>query len=284
MYRLKRKLRGFGEKGDALWHEFAPFRRDIHIQDQNPIALSVLEMGTLSSGLRPAILLQHGYAGCAETWHHQLRHLAPDHYVIAPDLRGHGQSAAPLTQYSIPELVSDLEAIISSVNLSTPLIIVGHSFGGSICAEYAVRHPDKVAGLILIATPAKYPLPFAARLAYHLPNGFYQVWWPYRKRYNAEVHVMKRMMANAMQHWDGTDMFTRLTIPTLLINGSQDTYFPRPVFELTEQAIPDAMVTIIPNAKHKMQLHHPDEVNAAVDRFIHQTTKQTTIMGFSEDE
>jgi pimeloyl-ACP methyl ester carboxylesterase len=105
----------------------------------------------------------HGYAGVAETWEYQINHFMRFTRVVAPDLRGHGQSDAPMTQYSMDELVADLEQITEVLSFPEKFVLIGHSFGGAICIEYAARHPERLEKLILLATPGEYPLPKGAR-------------------------------------------------------------------------------------------------------------------------
>ncbi|MBK8434242.1 MAG: alpha/beta fold hydrolase [Chloroflexi bacterium] len=92
-------------------------------------------------GRRAHHLFQHGYAGVLESWEFQINHFARNYRVVAPDLRGHGQSDAPYTQYTMPELVSDIQAIVEALELPE-IHLVAHSFGGSIAVEYANAYPS----------------------------------------------------------------------------------------------------------------------------------------------
>jgi long-chain acyl-CoA synthetase len=212
----------------------------------------------------------HGYAGCAETWEFQINHFARTYRVVVPDLRGHGQSDAPLTQYTMPELVADLETISAALELPAKFTLVGHSFGGSICVEYANAHPERLEKLILIATAGEYPLPWQAALAYRIPTALYRPFWQYRPRWNAEIHVMKRMMLNNMSRWQGWSLLRNVTTPTLIITGERDSYFPRSVFKEVGRLIPGAETVDVGSAKHKVQLERHEAVNRAIERFINE--------------
>ncbi len=261
---MKRKLRGF--KRTAITLDFDLYRVEVPMPGVVGDKLSVIDIWP--EGVERTILFVHGYLGCAETWEHQINHFASSYRVVAPDLRGHGQSDAPYTQYTMPELVADLYAITQHLKLPEKFVLVGHSFGGSICAEYAVAHPEQIERLVLIATAGEYPMPWLLSLIYRLPSPFFRFWWDYRPRWNAEVHAFKRMMTNNLQRWHGWPLLQKISAPTLVITGERDNYFPRRVYEQVGNAIPGAEVVDVGASKHKVQLERHGAVNRAIERFI----------------
>ena len=261
---MKRKLRGL--KRTAIQLDFNLYRVDVPIRGLAGARLSVIDLWP--EGVEKTVVFIHGYAGCAETWEHQLNYFARSYRVIAPDLRGHGQSDAPLTQYTMPELVEDIETIAVALNLPDKFSLVGHSFGGSICVEYANAHPERLDKLVLIATAGEYPLSRLTTWAIRLPTAFYRLWWRYRPRWNAEIHVMKRMMLNNMRQWRGWSLLRNITTPTLIITGQRDSYFPRYVFDDLAKMVPQAEIYDVGSAKHKVQLERHQTVNRAIERFI----------------
>lgn len=261
---MKRKLRGMKRRDIQL--DFNLYRVDVPIRGLTGAELSVIDIWP--EGVQKTIMFVHGYAGCAETWEFQINYFARSYRVVAPDLRGHGQSDAPLTQYTMPEMVDDLQTIAGAINLPEKFILVGHSFGGSICVEYANAHPERLEKLVLIATAGEYPLPRRVTWAFRLPNAFFRPWWEYRPRWNAEIHVLKRMMLNNMRRWQGWSLLRNITTPTLIITGERDSYFPRYVFDELSQMVPGAEVIDVGSAKHKVQLERHQAVNRAIERFI----------------
>ena len=219
----KRRLRGM--KRTAIELDFNLYRVDVPIAGLVDAELSVIDIWPEAA--EKTIMFVHGYAGCAETWEHQINYFARTHRVIALDLRGHGQSDAPLTQYTMREMIDDIYTITKTLQLPEKFILVGHSFGGSICVEYAIAHPEQLEKLVLIATAGEYPLPRLAAWAYKLPTAFYRLFWDYRPRWNAEAHVMKRMANNNMQKWQAWPLLPTISTPTLVITGERDNYFPR---------------------------------------------------------
>jgi len=70
--------------------------------------------------------------------------------VLLYDLRGHGRSERPLTGYRLEEAVGDLLAVLDMLGIDQPVHILGNSYGGTIGLALAHKHPERVAGLVLI--------------------------------------------------------------------------------------------------------------------------------------
>ena len=137
--------------------DFDLYRVKVPIGDYPGANLSVIDLSP--QDVENTIFFQHGFAGVPNPGEWQLAHFANRHRVIAPDLRGHGQSDAPRSDYSMPELVQDMHGIVEALNLPDRFVLVGHSFGGAVCIEYAHAYPERLAKLILIATAGEYPVP-----------------------------------------------------------------------------------------------------------------------------
>ena len=242
------------------------YKVSVPIPGLSDVSLSVIDI--YPEGAGETIFFLHGFAGCAETWEYQINHFAHEYRVVVPDLRGHGQSDAPFTEYTMSELIEDINTVADALNLPEKFILVGHSFGGSICIEYAAAHPERLKKLILIATAGEYPLPKSATLLSRIPVSVIRPFWKYRPRWNAEVHVLKRMMLNNMGKWSGWDALKKITTPTMVLTGERDHYFPRWAFDRVSEAIPGADIIDIGASKHKVQLERHQAVNRAIERFI----------------
>lgn len=242
------------------------YRVEIPIPGLSGVNLSVVDINP--EGSDKAIFLLHGYAGVAETWEYQINYFGHQYRVVVPDLRGHGQSDAPYTEYTMPELVADIDAVADFLNLPEKFILIGHSFGGSICIEYAVARPERLEKLILIATAGEYPLPKSASMLSRVPAAVFRPFWRFRPRWNAEIHVMKRMMLNNMRKWAGWEKMQLIQTPTMVMTGERDRYFPRWTFERVSESIPGVEVVDIGSSKHKVQLERHQAVNRSIERFI----------------
>src|SRR3546814_19606951 len=91
----------------------------------------------------PTLILVHGGFDHARSWDWTARALAKDYHVVAPDLRGHGDSAwSAEGSYMIANCVYDLAQLIEQLGRE-PVILVGHSLGGSVALRYAGLFPDR---------------------------------------------------------------------------------------------------------------------------------------------
>jgi len=98
----------------------------------------------------PVIVFLHGFMGSTETWGKITGQLEGKYRTIAVDLTGHGKSAVQedVARYAMEEQVADLEALFTEMELSR-FVLVGYSMGGRIALAYTIKHPKRVATLVL---------------------------------------------------------------------------------------------------------------------------------------
>ncbi|HIG43760.1 MAG: alpha/beta hydrolase [bacterium] len=118
--------------------------------ESNSISIRIAEAGT-----GPLVLLVHGWPESWYSWRHQVTGLAAAGYrVIAPDMRGYGDTDAPAdpAEYRIDKLAADLVGILDAVNEQTA-VLVGHDWGSMVVWNAAVLHPDRFTGVIGMSVP-----------------------------------------------------------------------------------------------------------------------------------
>jgi len=96
------------------------------------------------------LLLVHGYTGSSADWEELLPLLPAGWRVVRPDLRGAGDSDKPETGYLIATYARDLADLAAALSLP-PFVLIGHSMGGAVSAQFALDHQDLLRGLILLA-------------------------------------------------------------------------------------------------------------------------------------
>ena len=137
----------------------------------------------------PPLLLVHGGRDHARSWDWVAEELRHDWHIIAPDLRGHGDSAwSPDGNYELSAFVYDLAQLIHQLNLA-PVTIIAHSMGGNIATRYAGLYPENVRKMVNIEGLGLSPKMQAERDAIGIQNRFRQ--WIEDKR-NAAGRTPKR--------------------------------------------------------------------------------------------
>ncbi len=116
---------------------------------------SYLEAGTPGS---PPAMLIHGNVSSNLFWEETMLGLSSSHWVIAPDLRGYGESEALDVDATrgVRDWADDLRSLVTSLQMKEPLHLVGWSLGGGIVMQYAIDYPDTVASLVLINPISPY--------------------------------------------------------------------------------------------------------------------------------
>jgi pimeloyl-ACP methyl ester carboxylesterase len=228
-------------------------------------------------------------------WRPQLEYLTDAARVIAPDLRGHGDSDAPEGPYSMDQLADDAIALLDSLGLTQPAVVAGLSMGGYVALALYRRYPSRVAGLILAATKAGADSPEAqanreksAALAREkgveaiadamLPKMLAPATYAANPGLVAEVRaIMVAAPLNGVVgdllgmkvRPDSTDLLPQITRPVLVIHGQDDQLIPPREAEATHAALPNARLVLVPNAGHLLNLEQPETFNAEVRTFLH---------------
>jgi pimeloyl-ACP methyl ester carboxylesterase len=102
------------------------------------------------SGSALPVLFVHGNGANLTQWRAQLEHLRASRRAVALDLRGMGRSDVPANgDYSVPAMADDVQAVADALHLDR-FVIVGHSYGGAVVAQYAAKHPERVAAVIYV--------------------------------------------------------------------------------------------------------------------------------------
>jgi pimeloyl-ACP methyl ester carboxylesterase len=100
------------------------------------------------------VVLTHGLAAGEATWSAQVPALAARHRVLTWDLRGHGHSDANPGPCAIPDLAADLCGVLDRAGVERA-VVLGHSAGGVVAMQFALDHPRRTAGLVLVGTASE---------------------------------------------------------------------------------------------------------------------------------
>jgi long-chain acyl-CoA synthetase len=243
------------------------YRRDVVISDAPRVRLSALDIEPGEAGQTMVFL--HGFGGRATQWKHQLKFFCEDNRVVALDLRGHGASDKPDSEYTMDELLGDVEGALEALAVPDKFVLVAHSFGGAIAISYAVKHPERVEQLILVSVSNDFRLSPLVRFTFRLPTAWLE---PIRslahRQLSAPAYVLKKFYHTTLSTWNGKTLLPKVTVPTLTVMGHRDFLFPQASYQAVAKGIPNAQSVTIPVSAHLVQLERPDAVNRAIQRFL----------------
>lgn len=243
------------------------YRHEVRVSTNPLVRLSAIDISP--DHPQRAFVFIHGFGGQAEQWHYQLQKFSIENRVIALDLRGHGLSDKPGRGYDMPQLVSDLETALALLKVKGKFVLVGHSYGGAIVTEYALKNPDRVERLILMATAGEFKLQPMLKLALRLPIWLLKIIGLFtRKWLFAPPHALKQLYFQSMSQWTGWEKFSALKVPALVIRGHRDLVFERARFEKVTGSIPGAEEADIGASGHLVMLERHEAVERAIERFV----------------
>jgi len=237
------------------------------------------------------LLFVHGFPLSRGSWSKQVEVFKTSYRVIAPDLRGLGESEATEGPVPMSRFAEDLYALLQ--NLGTgPVILAGHSMGGYVALAFAKAYPQALRTLVLVGTKAGADTPegAAARRAT-------------AEKVRAEgSSVVVAAMAPKMLSAGNTDAamaasvrgfmapskpegvigallgmaerpdagawLGKIRAPTLVIAGADDSIIPPSESEALAKAIPGAQLKVIPNAGHLVAFERADAFNVALGDWL----------------
>ena len=217
---------------------------------------------------RPVLVL-HGGTAFIKSMHFQIRALAWDRLVIAPDSRGHGRSSDAEVPLSYALLADDMLGLADRLGLDR-FDVVGWSDGGIIGLDLAMRHPDRVGRVVAIG--ANYDSEgLSDELWSHIDGlmadarRFYRLVAPVPSRWPILRDKVVAMWRTE-PHYTASDL-ARIVAPTLLIVGEFDDIKQEHTDRLTG-AISGARQLIVKGATHMAPIEQSAAVNAAIREFL----------------
>lgn len=230
----------------------------------------------------PPVILIHGAGGSHLTWPPQIRRLSA-RCMFAPDLPGHGRSSGQGRQ-SIEAYAEDLTAFMGGLSLDRA-VLMGVSMGSGIALEFALRHPQRTAGLVLMGGGARLrvspailaglgsPDTYAATLEkindYCFSEGAPARLKDLSKRTLMQVHsAVLQGDFLACDRFDVSGRLDRLEVPTRILCGSEDRMTPVRCSEGLRDSIRGASLQVVEGAGHMAMAEQPQAVATLVQDFL----------------
>jgi pimeloyl-ACP methyl ester carboxylesterase len=254
------------------------------------IRLEYLEQGPTEG--TPVIFL-HGVTDSCRSFDPLLRHLSPAIRALAISQRGHGDSDRPDSGYGYSDFSNDLLGFLNAFAIGRA-IIVGHSMGAMVAQRFAIDHPERVAGLVLLGSfstlcrdrnlsefvassidPLTDPIPDAFALEWQLSTmarpiepGFLET--VVRETVKVPARVWRATFHAFLATRDFSSELAALSIPALLAWGDRDTYASRAQQDVLLAAMPHARLSIYEGAGHALHWEYPADVAAEISGFVGQ--------------
>lgn len=246
------------------------------------IAINELKLFYAARGLdrRPLLLLIHGAGGSHLDWPPQLRQFDPLG-SCAVDLPGHGRSSAP-ARGEIGAYADDLLALIKKLAL-TDVVLVGHSMGGAIALDIALRQVKQIVGLILISSGARLRVNkelmqlvgvdhsaaidriAAAAWGSNAPPDLVQQ--TSQLMLNCDPEAV-RLDFTACDEFDVVSRLGSITLPTLVMVGTEDRMTPLKYNRQLAERVANAEFISIDGAGHMLAMERPNAVGDAIREFV----------------
>lgn len=231
---------------------------------------------------RPPVILIHGAGGHHLYWPPQIRRLH-NQRIFAVDLPGHGKSGG-IGHHTIDDYVGEILEFMKALRLNAA-VLVGHSMGGAIALETAIRYPKRVLGLGLAGSGARLRVAPAILQSASDPSTFADTVhminaYSYAPQTNARLKELgeQRMLETrstvlygdllACDAFDVMDRLSKISAPTLILCGAEDKMTPLRNSEFMRDHIAGTRLEIVPNAGHNVMLEQPNQVAEILADFL----------------
>ncbi|MEO8971356.1 MAG: alpha/beta fold hydrolase [Ktedonobacteraceae bacterium] len=218
------------------------------------------------------LILVHGLSASTLWWRRNIAALAQQYRVYLLDLPGFGSMRHLYYRFVLDDMADWLLAWMAAMGIPRASLI-GHSMGGYICLHVAVRRPEKVRRLVLVA-PAGLPhkknifgYVFPLTLAVHyaaptfLPILFYDALRTGPLTFfSATGNLLRKDLRNEL---------SSIITPTLLVWGANDALVPTTFASVFRQEIPNSRLLLLSKAGHVAMYDQAREFNEAVIAFLH---------------
>jgi pimeloyl-ACP methyl ester carboxylesterase len=222
------------------------------------------------------ILILHGWGSCAKNWSRVKNYLEERGFkVYVPDLPGFGENPPPQEVWSIDHYAEWARTYCENQNLS-PVFLLGHSFGGSIAAKFALKYPEKIKKMFLVApalvrvkTLKKKIINKTAKFFSFLPSSAKNVIYGrvLKSDYPLSAGIMRDIFQKVVAH-DLSSQLSKIKVPTIIIWGAKDDVTPIKDAHLIRQKIKNSTLEILPPASHRVNLEFPEKLAEVVLKYL----------------
>lgn len=244
----------------------------------------------------PFVMIHAGVADSRQ-WNNEFEFFGQDYQVVRYDLRGYGKSEPVAGEFNH---MDDLVALLNTLELHEPFIMMGCSMGGGLAMDFTLMHPSRVRALIMVGSaPSGLELDVPALAKFAEAEKAYeagdldllaeletQIWFDGRDRTPEQVDQAMRKLAYEMNRnalslearqlgkrlpntaVQAFDRLSNLKQPVLVIVGSQDTPYILAAADYMLEKLPLARMVRIDDAAHLPNMEHPHQFQTLVMEFL----------------
>lgn len=242
------------------------------------------------------LIFLHGFGGDLTAWQKERRYFTKlGISTLALDLRGHGLSERSDNKdfYKLENFAKDVATLIEKEGLRNT-VVVGHCFGGMVAIYFQAIFPNLSKGLILINTSFKPPFigdsPMAKTFAYQIINLLLKFMPNFKNNGHANFNkfvgtsdldferILSDIMHTSLQSYlllsknlvnlDARELLDKITVPTLVVEGKNDTIFPPEVAKYLHSRIKNSELDLIEGANHIIVINNPSDLEQSMEKFL----------------
>lgn len=240
------------------------------------------------AGVGPPLVLLHEIGGSSFSWGPAAALLATDFTVVRYDQRGAGLSERAAGAFTLSDQVTDLEQIVAALSLSGSVRFATIAASAAIAAAYALRHPERVAGLVLCAPalglPPEQRPATQARAQAVAQNGIRsmvdmameRMYPPALRHAGFDAYRARFLAQDPLSYARATEAFVtaeiaypQLAAPCLFLAGGQDIRSPAAVAQM-QATVRGAQLGLIADGGHILPYQAPQQTAAAIRAFLAQ--------------
>jgi pimeloyl-ACP methyl ester carboxylesterase len=245
----------------------------------------------VDEGSGDVLLLLHGLFGALSNWEDVVETFRPHYRVVIPLLPIYDM---PLLKAGVPGLVNFVEDFVAAVQLPGPYTVLGNSLGGHVALVYTLHNAQQVSRLVLTGSSGLFEdsmggsFPKRGNYAFVQERVAYTFYDPTvaTKELVDEVFSITNsnskclriisIARSAQRHNLGKDL-SRISVPTLLIWGLNDTITPPQVAHEFHRLLPNAELHFLDHCGHAPMMERPKAFNALLAQFLERTTPQAVV-------
>ena len=260
------------------------------------IALDDIQMAYTDTGIGRPLVLIHGYPFNRSLWDEQVNALTHSYRVIVPDLRGFGETDASAGSATMNRMAQDVAHLLDHLGISQ-VAVGGLSMGGYVTLAFYKQFPSRVRALVLADTRAQSDTDEAKQTRAQQAEkaltegmaGIADAMLPklltpetvskhpeiVKRVRNMMVKTSPQGAAAALrgmaEREDQTSLLSQISVPALILVGSEDPITPVADSEKMHQAIAGSRLVVLEKASHVSNIEQADQFNAELERFLRES-------------